>query len=177
MKQTKHYWSLFTLDQWKVYLIATNKGLCYIGTQDKKFKEVTNYFNSKFSDYHLERNNEKLQPYLAELNTYFQQQSTFFTFPLDINGTEFQLTVWNELRKIPYGRTLSYSQIASNLGSPNSARAVAKAISANPMLVVIPCHRVIGKNGDLVGYRGGIEMKKQLLELEVRKFYSDSISY
>ncbi|MEC5424258.1 methylated-DNA--[protein]-cysteine S-methyltransferase [Virgibacillus sp. C22-A2] len=158
-----------TYNQREVYLIATTKGLCYVGTQNNEFKEVTNNFKSTFPDYHLEQNNEKLQPFLAELMAYFQQQRTFFTFPVDIRGTEFQLAVWNELRKIPYGQTYSYSQIASNLGSPNSVRAVAKAISSNPVLIIIPCHRVIGKNGDLVGYRGGIDMKKQLLELEIRK--------
>ncbi|MGP4041135.1 methylated-DNA--[protein]-cysteine S-methyltransferase [Gracilibacillus sp. D59] len=175
MKQTKRkvaYWSLFSHDQWKMYLIATNKGLCYLGPQDNSFKKSTNFFESRFPDYHLEQNNEKLQPYLAELTEYFQRQRTFFTFPFDMRGTDFQLTIWYELRKIPYGQTFSYSQIASKLGRPHSARAVAKAISANPALIVIPCHRVVGKNGGLVGYRGGVEMKKQLLELEVSKFYN-----
>lgn len=173
MKQRRHkfiYWSLVTYNQRKMYLVATTEGLCYVGTQDKEFKEVTNNLKSTFPDYHLEQNYGKLQPFLAELKAYFQHQRNFFTFPVDIYGTDFQLAVWNELRKIPYGQTYSYSQIASNLGSPNSVRAVAKAISANPLLIVIPCHRVIGKNGDLVGYRGGIEMKKRLLELEIRKF-------
>ena len=89
-----------------------------------------------------------------------------FTFPIDAYGTEFQLSVWNTVREIPYGETYSYSEIAERIQSPNAVRAVGAAVGANPLLITIPCHRVIGKDGKLTGFRGGLEMKKALLKLE-----------
>lgn len=83
-----------------------------------------------------------------------------FTIPIDVYGTAFQLAVWNTVREIPYGETHSYSEIAERIQKPNAVRAVGTAVGANPLLITIPCHRVIGKNGKLTGFRGGLEMKK-----------------
>src|SRR5579872_6605396 len=89
--------------------------------------------------------------------------------PLVLDGTEFQLLVWNNLRKIPYGETVSYGQLARRIGSPDAARAVGLANGSNPIPIIIPCHRVIGSNGDLTGFGGGLPLKKKLLALESRQ--------
>ena len=83
-----------------------------------------------------------------------------------MNGTAFQMKVWQELLKIPYGDTVSYSEIAERIGCPEGARAVGGAVHNNLLWIIVPCHRVVGKNGKLTGYAGGTEMKKTLLELE-----------
>ena len=101
-----------------------------------------------------------------QLRAYFAGQLRRFNLPLDLRGTEFQLRVWRELERIPYGETRSYSQIATTIGSPRVVRAVGAANGANPIPIVVPCHRVIGAGGKLVGYGGGLPLKKRLLELE-----------
>ncbi len=101
-----------------------------------------------------------------ELREFFRHERTEFTLPLDPRGTSFQRSVWNELLKIPYGETRSYLQIAGALGDPAATRAVGAANGANPIAIVIPCHRVIGANGKLTGYGGGLPIKSQLLEFE-----------
>jgi O-6-methylguanine DNA methyltransferase len=101
-----------------------------------------------------------------QLRAYFAGQLRRFDLPLDMQGTEFQLRVWHELERIPYGETRSYRQIAEAVGAPRAVRAVGAANGANPIPIVVPCHRVIGANGKLVGYGGGLPLKKRLLELE-----------
>jgi methylated-DNA-[protein]-cysteine S-methyltransferase len=109
---------------------------------------------------------EELKPYIKELIEYFGGTSQKFTIPVNLYGSPFQRSVWNVLNKIPYGRTYSYSDIASHIGKLDAVRTVGVAIGANPILIIIPCHRIIGKNGSLTGYRGGLELKKTLLDLE-----------
>lgn len=101
-----------------------------------------------------------------QLDEYFRRERTAFDLPLLFVGTEFQKQVWTELLRIPYGTTLSYGEMARNLGIPKAVRAVANANGANPISIIAPCHRVIGSNGTLTGYGGGLETKKYLLELE-----------
>ena len=101
-----------------------------------------------------------------QLRAYFAGALREFSLPLDLQGTEFQKRVWGQLAAIPYGETRSYLQIAQALGSPRAVRAVGAANGANPVPIVVPCHRVIGARGKLVGYGGGLAMKKRLLELE-----------
>lgn len=103
---------------------------------------------------------------VLQLEAYFRGELREFQLPLDFEGTEFQKRVWRELLTIPYGQTRSYSQIAQAIGSPQAVRAVGAANGANPIAIVVPCHRVIGANGRLVGYGGGLPLKKRLLELE-----------
>jgi methylated-DNA-[protein]-cysteine S-methyltransferase len=103
---------------------------------------------------------------IAELDEYFFEGRKFFTVELNPFGSEFQLRVWNELIAIPYGRTLSYLDLAIRLGDINLMRAVGLANGQNPIAIIIPCHRVIGKNGDLVGYGGGLDKKEWLLQHE-----------
>jgi len=101
-----------------------------------------------------------------QLAAYFAGELTEFDLPLNPQGTVFQKTVWRELEKIPYGVTISYGKLAQRIGNPNSSRAVGLANGHNPISIIVPCHRVIGSNGKLTGYGGGIERKEWLLEHE-----------
>lgn len=106
---------------------------------------------------------------IRQLKAYFDGKLKDFELPLVLDGTEFQLLVWSNLQKIPYGETVSYGQLARRIGSPEAARAVGLANGSNPIPIIIPCHRVIGSNGDLTGFGGGLPVKKRLLALESRQ--------
>lgn len=101
-----------------------------------------------------------------QIEEYFAGERKAFTLPLTPAGTPFQRQIWSALSQVGYGKTLSYAQIASHIGRPEAVRAVANAIGANPISIFIPCHRVLGSDGTLTGYAGGIHAKKYLLELE-----------
>jgi methylated-DNA-[protein]-cysteine S-methyltransferase len=101
-----------------------------------------------------------------ELNAYFAGQRLEFDVAVNLTGTPFQQQVWQALQQIPYGDIASYGDIARLVGNPKAARAVGMANNRNPVPIIVPCHRVIGKNGDLTGYAGGVEIKQQLLHLE-----------
>jgi methylated-DNA-[protein]-cysteine S-methyltransferase len=103
-----------------------------------------------------------------QLEQYFAGERTSFDLELALEGTEFERRVWDEVRAIPYGSTASYAEIAARIGRPGACRAVGRANALNPIAVVVPCHRVIGSDGSLTGYAGGIEMKRALLDLEAR---------
>jgi methylated-DNA-[protein]-cysteine S-methyltransferase len=109
-------------------------------------------------------------PLLAEavrqLHAYFDGRLRRFDLPLDLTGTDFQRRVWLELTRIPYGETRSYGELARSIGAPKAVRAVGAANGANPIPIVVPCHRVIGAGGKLVGYGGGLPLKRRLLSLE-----------
>lgn len=102
----------------------------------------------------------------AQLEAYFKGQRKAFTLDLDARGTEFQKRVWQELVKIPYGQTLSYGELAARIGNPRACRAVGMANAKNPIPIIVPCHRVIGRDGSLTGFGGGLDIKARLLELE-----------
>lgn len=102
----------------------------------------------------------------AQLKEYFEGTRQEFDLPLDLRGTPQQQSVWQALQNIPYGQTTTYGEIAQAIGRPTAVRAVASAIGQNPLCVIVPCHRVIGRNGKLSGYAGGLERKKRLLQLE-----------
>lgn len=101
-----------------------------------------------------------------EIREYFDGKRKVFDIPLHLKGTEFQKKVWAALQEIPYGETRSYSELAAMAGNPAACRAVGGANHHNPVMILVPCHRVIGKNGDLTGFGGGLEVKKYLLDLE-----------
>jgi methylated-DNA-[protein]-cysteine S-methyltransferase len=101
-----------------------------------------------------------------QLDDYFHGKRKSFQLPIALKGTPFQIKVWQALQTIPYGTTMSYQALSELIGSPKAMRAVGMANHCNPIAIVIPCHRVIGKNGSLTGYAGGLEIKKKLLELE-----------
>jgi methylated-DNA-[protein]-cysteine S-methyltransferase len=103
---------------------------------------------------------------LRQLTAYFEGRLTEFDLPLEMAGTPFQRRVWDALREIPYGETSSYGELAQNIGRPSAVRAVGAANGRNPIAIIVPCHRVIGASGKLVGYGGGLPMKRMLLDLE-----------
>jgi methylated-DNA-[protein]-cysteine S-methyltransferase len=103
---------------------------------------------------------------IQQLSEYFSGRRQDFDLTLSPKGTAFQQSIWQELRKIPFGRTASYGEIARRVGNPKASRAVGMANSKNPIPIIVPCHRVIGKDGSLTGFGGGLEVKKQLLRLE-----------
>jgi methylated-DNA-[protein]-cysteine S-methyltransferase len=107
----------------------------------------------------------------CQLRDYFSGERESFDIPLAPNGTGFQLAVWNALLEIPYGHTVTYAELARRIGRPSAVRAVGAANGANPIPVIIPCHRVIGSNGTLTGYGGGVERKQWLLALEGRRLF------
>jgi methylated-DNA-[protein]-cysteine S-methyltransferase len=102
----------------------------------------------------------------AQLSEYFDGQRREFDVPLALDGNPFELRVWEELCQVPYGETVSYGKIAREIGAPSAARAVGLANGRNPVAVIVPCHRVIGADGSLTGYGGGLERKRLLLDLE-----------
>jgi methylated-DNA-[protein]-cysteine S-methyltransferase len=115
-----------------------------------------------------QRDRDALAAVRAQLDAYFAGELTQFELPLAAQGSEFDLRVWAELRRIPYGATLSYGELANRVGDPLAARAVGAANGRNPLPIVVPCHRVIGANGSLTGFGGGLATKKFLLEHEQR---------
>ncbi|AYC28555.1 methylated-DNA--[protein]-cysteine S-methyltransferase [Paenisporosarcina cavernae] len=149
-------------------LAATEKGLCFIGSPNEGFHELETWAQKKIPKATFEQNPPKLQVATTALDQYFFGNERHADVTLDLRGTDFQQSVWNALQKIPYGKTVSYGEIAAEIGKPSAVRAVGGAIGANPVMVFIPCHRVIGRNGTLTGFRGGLKLKEELLTLERR---------
>lgn len=114
----------------------------------------------------INNENNVLREANKQLQEYFRGERKEFNLPLHLNGTEFQQKVWSALQEIPYGETRSYGEIAKAVGSPKGSRAVGGANNKNPVMIFVPCHRVIGANGALVGFGGGLPVKQYLLELE-----------
>jgi methylated-DNA-[protein]-cysteine S-methyltransferase len=113
-----------------------------------------------------DRDHSPFAPAISQLEDYFAGRLTEFDLPLAFVGTPFQRLVWEALRKVPYGQTVSYGQLADRLGRPTAARVVGLANGHNPISIIVPCHRVVGANGDLTGYGGGLERKRHLLDFE-----------
>ncbi len=134
-----------------IKITADNDAICEVIFVEKKDDDAPNVLT---------------QDAVNQLMEYFTGKRTIFELPLAPAGTPFQQTVWKALCSIPYGKTASYGDIAKLIGNPKASRAVGMANNRNPISIVIPCHRVIGANGKLVGYGGGIEKKKYLLNLE-----------
>jgi len=121
---------------------------------------------STMSGSHLIESREMTAACYTELEEYFAGERRQFTVPLDIRGTEFQKQCWRALLDIPYGQTRSYADIARAVGRPHAFRAVGMANHSNPIAIIVPCHRVLGSNGSLTGYGGGLDLKRKLLDLE-----------
>jgi methylated-DNA-[protein]-cysteine S-methyltransferase len=107
-----------------------------------------------------------IEPYVCQLNDYFHGSLRDFTCPLDLQGTDFQKACWQALREIPYGATCTYGELARKVRRPSAFRAVGQANHRNPVAIIVPCHRVVGSDGTLTGYGGGLDIKEKLLRLE-----------
>lgn len=146
------YFCKYQFENISLYLVATETHLINIQfTQPQKA---------------LLQTTELLSMATIQLDEYFQGKRTTFSLPFKLTGTPFQLAVWKELQNIPYGQTTSYKEIAQKINKPKAYRAVGMANNKNPLPIIIPCHRVIGSNGKLIGYAGGLKLKNYLLELE-----------
>ena len=151
-----------------------NKYTGYIKVSDGVIKIVCSeeyVLSVSFSDTMEEndKGSKVLDEALKQMSEYFSGKRKKFDLPLYFEGTEFQKSVWNELRKIPYGTTVSYKNIAEGINNEKAVRAVGNANNKNKIMIIVPCHRVIGKNGKLVGFAGGLDKKEFLLEHE-KKF-------
>ena len=146
------YFCKYQFENISLYLVATETHLINIQfTQPQKA---------------LLQTTELLSMATIQLDEYFQGKRTTFSLPFKLTGTPFQLAVWKELQNIPYGKTTSYKEIAQKINKPKACRAVGMANNKNPLPIIIPCHRVIGSNGKLIGSAGGLKLKNYLLELE-----------
>lgn len=146
---------------------ATDKGVCLLEFSDRKgleteLKQLSKYHNANV----VQGQNKYFEQLKEELDAYFEGRLKEFKVPLDISGTDFQKQVWQALVEIPYGTTSSYLRQAEVLGKPSSVRAVANANGMNKIAIVIPCHRVVGSDGSLTGYAGGLWRKRKLIDLE-----------
>jgi len=146
---------------------ATDQGVCLLEFADRRGLEASyNDMRKRFNAAVLPGDNEILKQLRDQLAKYFAGTLRKFTVPTFVRGTEFQEKVWHELQKIPHGQTASYEEIAERVGNFRAVRAVARANGTNRVCILIPCHRVIAKDGTLSGYGGGVWRKRLLLELE-----------
>lgn len=141
-------------------VVISEKGIREIIINIKSSGSILNSATQISSD------DQKVVNAFKQLKEYFSRQRKEFDLPLEFSGTDFQKKVWDQLTKIPYGEVITYGELANRLGDKNLMRAVAAANGANPIPIIIPCHRVIGADGSLTGYGGGLDVKRKLLELE-----------
>ncbi|MFD0359209.1 methylated-DNA--[protein]-cysteine S-methyltransferase [Streptomyces sp. NPDC127110] len=142
-------------------LVATDGVLSGLYMTGQRHRPAEESFGERVAD-----SEEPFPEVRRQLAAYFAGELTEFTVPVRLEGTAFQRSVWEQLVRIPYGRTWSYGQLAAELGKPNASRAVGLANGKNPVGIIVPCHRVIGASGSMTGYGGGIERKVRLLEFE-----------
>ena len=144
-------------------LASSEKGIVCVKTEERAEAYLARWEHERIE---LRANGGHNLKLVSQLDAYFARKRRRFTIPLDLRGTSFQRQVWELLLSIPWGQTRSYGQIAEALGRPKAARAVGRAVGSNPVSIVVPCHRVIGSDGALTGYGGGLDRKAALLELE-----------
>ncbi|MFA7108427.1 MAG: methylated-DNA--[protein]-cysteine S-methyltransferase [Sphaerochaetaceae bacterium] len=152
------------IESQKKYYFESDFGLFSIVCDDNFLYRLDKIKEQTFKSFHEE--NKLCKMVKLQLNEYFTMTRKEFSIPLKMEGTNFQKKVWQELTEIPYGQTCSYQDIAIKIGKPKACRAVGGANNKNPIIIIVPCHRVIGKNGSLVGYGGGLDLKEKLLTLE-----------
>lgn len=141
--------------------------LCLCDWRYRKMRsKIDERIQKHFKSEYTEQNSDIIEKTKSQLIEYFNNKRTDFNLPLIFAGSAFQKKVWNELLNIPYGKTISYLDLALKIGDKNAVRAVASANGANAISIIVPCHRVIGRNGELTGYAGGLSVKKKLLNLE-----------
>ncbi len=162
------YWTSITPDnRVSVHMAVTRAGICRlsIGKADREFTadlRLRNPLNNWIED----QGWPLLREAASQVSAYFRRELRTFDLPLDLQGTEFQLKVWQTLQRIPYGRTRTYAEIALAIGAPKATRAVGGANHENPIPIIIPCHRVLAANGKLGGFACGLDYKRMLLDVE-----------
>lgn len=149
-----------------IYIASTERGLCKINIPKETKKDFFGWLEKHFDLDTIVENKSRNKEYIDQLNRYLNGKLVEFTIPIDLIGTPFQIRVWKALSKIPYGCTITYKQLAKRVGVSKAFQAVGKANGMNPLPIVIPCHRVIGSDGSLIGYASGVKTKEFLLRHE-----------
>jgi len=149
-----------------IYVASTDKGVCKVCVPRQTKKDFIKWLRDNFDDSEVVDNKSRNREVIDQLTRYFNGKLAKFTVSVDPHGTPFQVRVWKELQRIPYGTTISYKQLAKRLGTSRGFQAVGRANAANPISIIVPCHRVLGTDGSLVGYSSGIKTKEFLLKLE-----------
>jgi methylated-DNA-[protein]-cysteine S-methyltransferase len=153
----------------ELLLGSLNDQLCLCDWQYRRMRTtIDKRLQTSLNATYIEQESTVINSALEQLNSYFNKELTQFDLPLRVVGTNFQQQVWSTLQNIPYGSNISYQTLANEINNPKAVRAVASANGANAISIIIPCHRVIGSNGELTGYAGGLATKKRLLSLEHR---------
>jgi O-6-methylguanine DNA methyltransferase len=148
------------------YAAFTRRGICELSLSCPDEQEFVARLKKRFGTEPLQ-DDSLVRPLLRTISSYLRGIHVAWQFDIDISdATEFQQAVWDEARRIPYGTTVSYGELARRVGRPRAARAVGAAMGANPLLLIVPCHRVVGADGSLTGFGCGLEVKEQLLRLE-----------
>ena len=148
-------------------ILSSEKGVVCIASENEPAGWLQRFSHSS----NIQPDSHQNTPVVQQLATYFAGALTTFGVPLDLRGTAFQVMVWEALLRIPYGVTCSYGDIAVAIGRPGAARPVGGAVGANPISIIVPCHRIIGADGSLTGYSGGLWRKKALLALETQTLH------
>ncbi|QPJ63245.1 MAG: methylated-DNA--[protein]-cysteine S-methyltransferase [Candidatus Nitronauta litoralis] len=165
-KAQKFYFTIFESPMGDLGLVSSEKGLCEVRTRIRNRNSFITYLKKSYPEIPQE-NPVKLETVIRQLEEYFAGKRQKFTCKLDLNqGTDFQQKVWKALQSIPHGDTRSYAWIAEAIGQPKAVRAVGGANGKNPIPIIVPCHRIIRKDGSIGGYTGGLNKKRFLLELE-----------
>lgn len=155
-------------DVWTGFIVINGKGLCYVSHFTQNLDDVIDWQMKVYPDSILISDSDEIKPYKKQFNEYLSGKRAAFDFPTDVKGTPFQEQVWDVLYQIPYGETTSYLEIAHKIGRDyKSSQAIGGAVGSNPISIVCPCHRVVGSDGSLTGYSGGIEKKVSLLNHEI----------
>ncbi|MEE9464789.1 MAG: methylated-DNA--[protein]-cysteine S-methyltransferase [Candidatus Neomarinimicrobiota bacterium] len=149
-------------------LVKSDRGICFIGLPNTSLESIRTWTRKHFNGEPLRHEPDCCRAEQRDLLEYFAGNRTEFTWALDHRNTTFAHQVLAELSKVQYGQTATYGELAAKIGRPRAARAVGGAVGANPLPIVIPCHRIVGSNGSLTGYGGGLPLKKTLLALETR---------
>jgi methylated-DNA-[protein]-cysteine S-methyltransferase len=164
----KLYWQSLEINQQTFYFTVTDKGLNFVSSPHRHISELFDFYPHDRYTYQFMYDENVTGLYLDEFNEFFDKKRQSFDVPLDLSGitNQLELKVIDALREIPYGETVTYKQLAENIGKPKAIRAVASAVAKNPFLIVVPCHRVVKANGEIGEYRGDTDTKKALLEFE-----------
>jgi O-6-methylguanine DNA methyltransferase len=163
---TKVYCTSFDSRIGRIYVASTEDGVCKISVPKESRKDFFGWLKENFDPETVSDNRARNKEVIDQLARFFNGKLAKFTCPIDLIGTPFQIRVWHEVSKIPYGSTITYKHLAKRVGVAKATQAVGRANGANPLPIIIPCHRVLGSNGALVGYSCGVKTKEFLLRLE-----------
>lgn len=164
----KIYWDSVEIENTKFFFTVTDKGINFVSSPGKKLSEMFDFYPKSRYQIEFDYYEQKTSHYREQFEDYLAGKERHFDLPIDVSeaGTEFQQLVWETVEEVPYGETMSYGDLASKIGNRKSTRAVAHAVALNPVLIMIPCHRIVKADGEPGKYRGGEEQKKALLQLE-----------